>query len=419
MKQRIWTALVAVPAALASLAAEPPEGAADAGATCPCPAGQHCTILGTQRIGDETATICERVTEASQAGSPSEIVWQRSGPGHAFQERQLYAGPCERADESSDPWATVCRLGPNRLEIHRGSKYAEWGRVFQLSPLELVSEQFGSWEGAGGVIPPWPHFRATWDWQAGRGGGELIEISPRRCGSSKEDTPTVQKRFWYLPEIATPPELLHDGWKTTPLGSCALDLGANDTPGFLLAGARERGASVKLVLLSQTELLAEVPAPSGPPSSTWRNDDHLELWHGVVKSQAAQDLTGLDAEQWAIRVADGKVFRAFGKPASVPAVERAERKSASGEKVVVLKIRLPFKAQAGTALAVVYARGDGKKVQSSIGTSELCVGVGETLGLAMPVSAELASCSARDGRLDYAPIDLSSGKGSLDPAARK
>jgi hypothetical protein len=265
-------------------------------------------------------------------------------------------------------------------------------------------------QGAGGGSPGSPRFEASWDWRAGTGGGKTIEIRRGRCAKgAKEDGRQVERGFLSVPMISTPRAYRKDGWRSVPLGSCGLVVGDAKSPGFILQGERKGGASgpgpaFKALLLSEDELLVEVygagatSAAPGPDAS-WLYADHLEVWMGRGGNEL-EELNFLDAVQWGIRLADGAVFPASGKPREALEVERAARKAAGGGEVVALKITLPFKV-AASPLAVSYSKGsEGGRVEYLLGTSALCFGAGETLGVVMALPERFGRCAVQNGVLD-------------------
>jgi hypothetical protein len=205
----------------------------------------------------------------------------------------------------------------------------------------------------------------------------------------------VERQFLSVPLISAPEAYRKDGWKRVPLGSCGLEVGGAKAPGFLLQGERKGAArpAFRAVLLSEKELLVEVYGASGTSAASWLYADHLEVWMGRDEPEPEQD--ALDAVQWGIRLADGVVFPAFGNPQEPLKVERAAR----GE-TVVLKITLPSKA-IPQALAISYSKGsEGKKVESLLGTSALCFGAGETLGVVTVLPERFGRCEVQKGALD-------------------
>lgn len=347
-------------------------------------------VISTRKIGDDTVTVSRQALSEDEV----QILWRRSGPGHPDERRILYRGRCELGD--SEIGGRGCRVIANRFEVSAANRYASRRWQLQLSPLALAAQGLSSMQGAGGAILDWPRFEASWDWQAGTGGGKTVEIRRQRCVKGAEDGGgTVERKFLSVPVISTPEAYRKDGWKSVPLGSCGLEVGGARSPGFLLQGERKGASSpaFKALLVGEKELLIEVHGAVGGATASWLSDDHLEVWMGRDDHAPEQD--SLDAVQWGIRLADGAVFPAFGKPKEPLKVERAARNGA-----VALKITLPSKALP-QALAISYSKGSqGAKVEYLLGTSALCFGVGESLGVVTVLPERFGRCEVRNGALE-------------------
>jgi len=352
-------------------------------------------VISSQKIGGDTVTVSRQALDPDEV----QILWRRSGPGHPDERRILYRGRCELGD--AEMGGRACRVSANAFEVSALMRYAERSWRFQLSPLRLAAQGLGVWQGAGGAEQPRPHFRATWDWQAGTGGGKTMAVPRDRYPKgTAEEGGRVDREFLSVPVISTPEAYRKDGWKSVPLGSCGLEVGGAKAPGFLLQGARKgpAGLAFKALLMSEKELLVEVygaAGAGGPNAANWLHDDHLEVWAGREPGEDAE-LGSIDAIQWGIRLSDGAVFPAFGKPRAPLKVERAARGEA-----VVLKIALPPEALPHV-LAISYSKGSpgAAKVESLLGTSALCFGASESLGVVTVLPERFGRCEVRKGALE-------------------
>jgi len=359
-------------------------------------------VISTQKIGEDTVTVSRQDVGEGEV----QILWRRLGPGHPDERRILYRGPCELGD--TELGVRGCRVTANRFEIRQVDRYTSWWWRFQLSPLLLVEQGAGRQQGASGVDQPLPHFKASWDWQNVTGGGQTIEIHRNRCVKGATESPyDVERPFLSVPMISTPEAYRKDGWKSVPLGSCGLEVGGARSAGFVLQGERKKEAvapAFKAVLLSEKELLVEVYDVGGVGSASagnWLYADHLEVWMGFEELEADQE--SFDAHQWGIRLSDGTVFPAFGKPREPLKVERVARQATGGREAVAFKITLPSKG-VPQALAVSYSKGsEGKKVEYLLGTSALCFGAGETLGVVTILPKRFGRCEVQKGALDLSP----------------
>src|SRR5438552_13436804 len=86
---------------------------------------------------------------------------------------------------------------------------------------------------------------------------------------------------------------------------------------------------------------------------------HLELWlakEGTPEQSQEACLQAADKpEQWGIRLVDGKVFAAAGKPKDMPVVTRVELPGESGTVQMRFKIQLP---PGRDRITVVYSDSD-------------------------------------------------------------
>jgi hypothetical protein len=373
-------------------------------------------VISSQKIGEDTITVTRQVLRAPDPENVEgeyQIAWRRSGPGHPDERRLLYRGHCQirppAPDEEIEIAGRSCRVDGNSLDLLGWTRNSGRRWRLQLAPLLLASQGSNVQQGAGGAEPGWPRFEVSWDWRAGTGGGKTIEILRNRCvkGAAEDDGRRVERQFLSVPMISTPEAYRKDGWKRVPLGSCGLEVGGATSPGFLLQGERKgtTGPAFKALLMSEKELLVEVyeaGAAGSAPAVNWLHDDHLEVWMGSDGQR--EEPYPSDALQWGIRLSDGAVFPAFGKPREPLKVERAARNAAGGGEAMVFKITLPSKG-VPEALAVSYSKGrEGKKVEYLLGTSALCFGTGETLGVVTTLPERFGRCEVEQGTLNLAMV---------------
>ncbi|WP_257461468.1 hypothetical protein [Archangium lipolyticum] len=283
----------------------------------------------------------------------------------------------------------------------RGTRFTTT-RVLQLSPLRLMSDNNESTR-----VSPSGQEREDgefWDYAALR--GEVVR-APSECRPGQSSL--GERTLPYLPQVKVDEAYLQGGWKQTGLGSGEGEchLGAN----AILLGKEQLGnqqdASLKALLVAEDTLIVEVLDDKWTgPSATWLNDDHVELW---LAPMAPHQLTGCGAPteaqkpmQWSIRIADGKVFPAFGAPKETLGVERAVLPGGNGYRLKVKLPTLPF-----LGIGLVYSDSDsGKKPESRVATSELKPGRPETLNPVYLVYPEEATCAVREGQLTVVQGEL-------------
>ncbi|MET0406662.1 MAG: hypothetical protein ABW123_29860 [Cystobacter sp.] len=273
----------------------------------------------------------------------------------------------------------------------RGEQWTRNQRL-RLSPLRPASEDELS------IRPgPTPEERredeVTWDFETLRG---HVTRAGTACPTG---APTEERILPYLPEVHVEPSFLAEGWKKGGLGP---EEGGCHLPArsVLLGQDVYRGAgdaSLGAVLVQDDHLLLEIRDDVWTgPSDKWLHDDHVELWLGPQPPQT-QDGCGKPTAarkpvQWGIRLADGKVFPAFGAPKQPLQVERVRTPDQKGYR---LKVKLPPDFE---GLSVIYSDSDtGGKQQKMIATSPVKFGRPETLNPVSP--APESRCAVKNGQL--------------------
>jgi hypothetical protein len=297
------------------------------------------------------------------------------------------------------------RVRDGSVEIgHSGGSNWRWDEswVVSLDPLRVRSDEWGGAYAFGGR---WEH--GSWNWELFR--GRVQWLAPHCTASGdppSDDTIDVDAgdiTYTYdpIPQVTIDPSFTGDGWKTTALGGCSEYVDSSGEHGFVAFGGPGAAddATMHVVASADGTLFVEVRDDRWVgPSSHWVADDHVELWTSTEEpSYMDSCLPHPDTTppvQWAVRIADGRVFSGQGHPD--PAALPVDRASAPG--VARLRIGLPDKTKAVT---VVYSDGDdGAHQKRLIATSALRFGVTGTLGRLYVVKPAEASCAVRDGRLE-------------------
>lgn len=213
--------------------------------------------------------------------------------------------------------------------------------------------------------------------------------------------------FLAIPNVGLRREFRKNGWKLSVLGSCALTMSPN-TNGHIVFGSTQASKypEIKTVLISDKELLVQVRLTTSPTSgsSSWLNDDHLELWLNLDPSRDIYldgPHDGGKLVQWGIRVSDGKVFPAYGHPSVSPQVERLEREP----NLFIFKMTLPVNLE-GTGregnITLAYSESDaGKRVKRIIATSNVHFVYIVSMGGTFRVSENIGYCQDDKGQLNF------------------
>ncbi len=311
---------------------------------------------------------------------------------------QLLLALCNDGYGASGIGEDSVEVGSNRITHTRfggaGQRWTET-RTLQLSPLEELKRNERSFFAGS------PDQTTERTWEAWRLRG-TVEVSAPDCEEDAEAAPAPYGKddlsLPMLPRVAMDAAYVKEGWKRTGLGDCAL------AARFLVLGGKGpiRDDELKALLVAPDTVIIEVRDDRWTgPGKKWLADDHVELWLGTTPPEELNTCAAPGAEQqavqWGIRIADDQVFPAHGAPAQPLGVEKVELREG---KVLVgyrLKVTLPGPA---SALSVLYSDSDsGKKQERLLATSPLKFARPETLNPVREVSAEEATCVARDGAL--------------------
>jgi hypothetical protein len=279
--------------------------------------------------------------------------------------------------------------------------------TLSLDPVASLSESTIAGDGFGCGFRRrewlWPSFSGstTWVRESGQGLGSREKVEVRtdffgthRCRSYAYDA---------IPAVKLDKGLLKDGWSSTALGRCALDVDGSSGHGFVTFGDHgdRDDARFRVVLAAHTLLVEVNDDVFTGASASWVNDDHLEVWLGFEfdswfppfdTEQEHEDK--LRSMQWGIRIADARVFPGAGKPTELLDAQRA----VVDAHTVRLRIDLPEKFK---TITVVYSDSDdGQKQKSLLATSRLVFDVGSSLGLPAPIDPARATCKVIGGKLE-------------------
>ncbi|MDG4553029.1 MAG: hypothetical protein P9E24_02085 [Candidatus Competibacter sp.] len=297
-------------------------------------------------------------------------------------------------------------VGPNRITLDRvGGSAWRWeiGASYRLAPEQPLLRREASYHTLGGGC-----LETETDFQALRQRGwlnpPLAEEAPDEDATVGCDRESAVGRFVAIPQLERGDELAAElEQQSAGLGGCALTLKAtgDGENGFVVHGDPDLRArtEIKLLLLTANTLLAQVRDPGRTPavSSSWINDDRLELWLG---SALYGGWPSADRKkqlyQFGIRLADGAVFAGYGKPARLPAVRHWRRDDAR-----LLLVDWSDTGLETNSVTVVYGQGDGRRQGRMLATSTLKYGNPDTLGQFWTFPA---ACMLRNGILNVGEL---------------
>lgn len=349
--------------------------------------------------------------------SGSQFVGRKFGPGQRKAEGVAAKGRCEatewwllRPEKPAQLLLSLCNDGQGavreeevsvsgnrilytRTGVRRGTRWSS-SRSLQLSPLRLASDTNRSWRSS--PTGKEKEDGDSWDYELLRG---EVGRDPSDCQPGESNL--GERILQYLPRVQVDEGYLANGWKQAGLGECGL--GAEHFPQGMSQANKPGDAGLKALLVAKDTLLVEITDEKVTgPSAKWLNDDHVELW---LAPMPPHELSGCGEPtdeqkpvQWAIRLADGKAFPAFGAPKEMLQVERAEL---PGKKGYRLKVTLPVPFR---GLGVVFSDSDtGKKPETRVATNELKSNRPELLNPVRTVFPEQATCAVQDGELAIVP----------------
>jgi len=371
-------------------------------------------------LAQEAKDVCGKrprcsVKDTTPAIKGHEVVELSLGPrdpaeGPGCEQREWWlrrpGKPAVKLLEACNDGYGAAGIGEEKVEIaenrftHTRSGGSNWRWthtvVAQLSPLSLISQESSSSHSSSPESSQTRFNYATFESHVVR---EAIDCKvPEGEASADSDTTVVESRL--MPQVELPKDFLSEGWKRTGLGRCSTEAS------FVLLGKPEGGKDARLnAVLAQGDLLfVEVVDDTWTgPGEKWLTDDHVELWlfPEVPESADPCGRNGKDAGlvQWAIRIADGQVFPAYGSPKPRPKTEVVREAGRAR-----LKVKLPPNLRAVTA---VYSDSDsGKKQELMVATSALVFGRAATLSAVRSVSPTEASCQVKGATLAPVPAEL-------------
>jgi hypothetical protein len=194
----------------------------------------------------------------------------------------------------------------------------------------------------------------------------------------------------------------------TLLGACALHIGSDARPGFLVFGAPDpqRRPELWLAALNRQTLVVQVYEPKPAPSATsWVASDHLEVWTTSFDPELHNRPNPQLVKQVGIGL-DGAVHRGIGNPA-LPKVRRWEGHDQSGRPVTVLVLRWPDKDALSAGVSVVYSQAENGRQARLVATA----GIVKNRPSYLPALQDIpVRCGVADGRWDVV-----ANAGSLAP----
>lgn len=389
-----------------------------------CGAAADCAVVVITDASPGSDGEALAVVELSYAQPPADLYYEGIECRPYYRQFWLLAdgqepvellGLCNDGYGASGIGEDEITIGPNSLRHNQvgGSAWRWWSdRSISLSPLKLLTEDFGGY-----FSLALNHGESHWDWHDFSAGTDswwapacLADGSPPDFDQQEEGSPRTSRLIPQLTEGA-----LGEGLGDASLGDCALWIDPAKGEDHLVFGDEDQAAADgdRFAVLLEDPNLLHVTVVSREIMSggeSWLSDDHLEVWQGEWLDYGSACITGQEqARQWAVRIADGEVFPAYGEPSNLPQVlSRTQQQDGEGNQLVTMTIRLAEALEGNTTIA--FSKGDGESEQLwMMATSDLLFGQADTLGRRFSISPQSAVCAPVDGKLDI----VESGQASI------
>jgi hypothetical protein len=363
-----------------------------------CGVRSPCTVEGTTRAlkGHEVVELALGKRDPAKGPECEQREWWLRRPDKSV-VKLLEA--CNDGYGAAGVGEEDITVGENlfRHERSGGSSWRWASQVeLQLVPLMMIFELHSS---SRTLSPETSETRFNYRTFEGRALREVLDckVSPEE---TMLDSPTRTLEATLVPRVDLPADFLKGGWKRTGLGQCSA------AGGDVLLGKPQGkdDARIRAVIGQGDVLFLEVVDDTWTgPSAKWLADDHVELWLFPEPPETA-DACGRNGKeaglvQWGIRIADGKVFPAYGNPKPPLPVEVVRE-----GKLARLQVKLPPGIKALTA---VYSDSDeGKKQELMVATSHLEFGRAATLSPLRVLAPSEATCQLKGQELVPAPSEL-------------
>jgi hypothetical protein len=329
--------------------------------------------------------------------------------GGSIVRRQKLLEICNEYGGAEDQGADgVAALPAQRLfQVHHsgGSHERNWtsAAFLGLAPPRVVSNSEESFKGSG------LREQTEWDWDQFRGETDRNLIACRPDGQPIEGGAgqEARTRAVLIPRVTLPESFRLGGWKTTSLGGCAVKVDGDVWQGgFVVHGEPSvpEDALLRVVASPQNELYIEIQDDVlvGPGAAiagkSWVTDDHVEIWTSSARHVEFCRDDAAPAQQWAIRLTDGKMFAGHGNPV-LPSVPPEVARHGHLVHLKVPAVTAPY-------VTVVFSDSDeGKRQDRLLATSAVSFGKAASLGTFFDVPESRASC-------------VPDGKGGLRPKVR-
>jgi uncharacterized protein len=334
-------------------------------------------IAGTNSLGQTIGVLVVRHDD------PRESIWRVV----QTKERVFAAQKITDYEEESDWGPNSFKVSANELTVAKLGHGSSYSFTVSLNPLQPVRTAYSEYHPmADSIRANW-----SWDWKEFSGKGDADE---EYGGGGK---------FLVIPQVP-----IDSGfWDKIPLGNCSLALRYGN--GFLLAGHLESSSQpiVKALLTDKRVLVVNVyGGPWTKEALNWLHDDHLEIWKGwYFDAVEGSSYHGKSIAQWGVRIADGKVFQAYGDKTDRLDVKVKDLSVPNGQTVRALRIALPplksSEDQREEMIAISYSAGDGKnRVKWLLSTSQVKYGIPHTFSVVESINPGLATCLPSSGTLN-------------------
>lgn len=321
-------------------------------------------------------------------------VWLVERKGQTPAQNRLLAELCNDGYGARGLGEDVFTLDSGRV-VYQQSGGSNWGwsngATFNLNTAQFEHSGNEGWFSGGRQQD-----RTRWDWSKLRGVTRwyVDQCDWYHSAESKDEAMPVPESAFYryrnIPKPGLPAQYAARLWQHTTISGCALTVDSGGENGFVISGdpGKPTDAGFDVLAVDDRTLIVEVRDDAFVTSEkSWLYGDHLEVWLAprVSLSHCLGDVAV--AQQWGIRMSDGAVIPAHGKPSEKIGVVRTETRSGA----IRLKLTLPKEMPTFT---LVYSDSDdGVTQERLIATSKLKFGKTETMGrVATEVNGKFGQC---------------------------
>jgi hypothetical protein len=355
----------------------------------------------------EKGSVWGQVPHWTGDGASSECVpyevWLIEHQEQVAAPKRLLAELCNDGYGARGLGEDVFTLDSERV-VYQQSGGSNWGwsngATFNLNTAQFESSVNEGWFSGGRQQD-----RTHWDWSTFRGVTRwyVDQCDWYQTAQAKgEAVPIAESDFYRyrnMPQPDLPARYKEHLWQETSISNCALTVDSGGENGYVISGipGKPTDAGFDVLAVDERTLIVEVRDDSFVTSKkSWLYGDHLEIWLAprISISHCLEEVGAV--HQWGIKMSDGAVIPAHGKPQLKIEVERMPVDSTT----IRMKLTLPKNMPTFT---LVYSDSDdGISQERLIATSDLKFGKVQSMGrMGDVINRKFGQCVLKDQSLVF------------------